>query len=85
VKFLLTYSTYQLDRVRPIGRTESSRQVFRTAFGMVTETFWAIGSLFKGGYIGLGQVVAEIHDREVGRDGLQVTQPYGHMRSGRYS
>jgi len=52
---------------------------------MVTETFWAIGSLFKGGYIGLGQVVAEIHDREVGRDGLQVTQPYGHIRSGRYS
>lgn len=51
---------------------------------MVTETFWAIVRLFKGGYIGLGQV-AEIHDREVDRPGLQVTQPYGPMGSGRYS
>jgi hypothetical protein len=42
-EFSPTYSTYQLDRVRPIGRTESSCQVFRTGFLMVAGTFWAIG------------------------------------------
>lgn len=84
VKFLPTYSSYQLNRDRPLGRSESSCQVFGTGFLMITGIPGAIGSQFKGSYSGLGQV-AEINHNEVGRDGLQVARPHGHTRSGRYS
>lgn len=84
VKFLPTYSTYQLKCDRPRGRSESLRHVFRTGFATVAATSWAGRGLIKPGYSGLGQI-AEINYNEVDRDGLRVAQPHRDTRSGRYS
>ena len=84
VKFLPTYSTYQLKCDRPKGRSESLRHVFRTGFATVAATSWAGLGLNKHGYSGLGQI-AEINYNEVDRDGLRVAQPHRDTRSGRYS
>ncbi|MEG5184616.1 hypothetical protein QUB28_12570 [Microcoleus sp. B4-C3] len=84
MKFLPTYSTYQLKCDRPTGRSESSRHVFSNGFATVAATSWAGLGLIKPGYSGLGQI-AEINDNEVDRDGLQVAQPDRERRSGRYS
>ncbi|MEG4392447.1 hypothetical protein QUB30_08315 [Microcoleus sp. BROC3] len=84
MKFLPTYSTYQLKCDRPTGRSESLRHVFSTGFATVAATSWAGQGINKHGYSGLGQI-AEIHYNEVDRHGLQVAQPYRETRSGRYS
>lgn len=84
VKFLPTYSTYQLKCDRPRGRSESLWHVFSAGFATVAATSWAGSGLIKPGYSELGQM-AEINYNEVDRDGLQVTQPYRDTRSGRYS
>ncbi|MEG4349845.1 hypothetical protein QUA70_01325 [Microcoleus sp. LAD1_D5] len=84
MKFLPTYSTYQLKCDRPWGRSESLWHVFSTGFATVAATSWAGRGLNKPGYSGLGQI-AEIHYNEVDHDGLQVAQPYRETRSGRYS
>ncbi len=83
MKFLPTYSTSQPKFDRPCDRAKSSRAHVRTGFVTVIATSWAIESLCKGGYSGLEQV-AEINNHEVGRDGLEVAQPQGNVRSGRY-
>lgn len=83
MKFLPTYSTCQPKFDRPCDRAKSSRVHVRTGFVTVIATSWAIESLFTGGYIGLGQV-AEINHKDLGRDGLEVAQPQGNVRSGRY-
>ena len=85
VKFLPTYSTYQLKCDRPRGRSESSRHVFRTGLASVIATPWAGTSPIKPGYSGLG-LIAEINYNQVDRDGLGVAQPHHKdTRSGRYS
>ncbi|WP_333300006.1 hypothetical protein [Microcoleus sp. K4-C2] len=84
MKFLPTYSTYQLKCDRPKGRSESLRHVFRTGFATVAATSRAGRGSIKPGYSGLGQI-AEINYNEVDRDGLQVAQPHRDTRSGRYS
>ncbi|MEK0179546.1 hypothetical protein [Microcoleus anatoxicus] len=83
MKFLPTYSTCQPKFDRPCDRPQSSRCLVRTGFVVVTETSLTGESLFKGSYIGLGQV-AEINHHDLGRDGLEVAQPQGNVRSGRY-
>ncbi|MEP6518290.1 hypothetical protein [Microcoleus vaginatus] len=84
MKFLPTYSTYQLKCDRPTGRSESLRHVFSTGFATVAATSWAGQGINKHGYSGLGEI-AEINYNEVDRDGLQVAQPDRDTRSGRYS
>ncbi len=84
VKFLPTYSTYQLKCDRPRGRSESLRHACRTGFPTVAPTSWAGSGLIKPGYSELGQM-AEINYNEVGREGLPVAQPHRDTRSGRYS
>ncbi|MEG5065084.1 hypothetical protein QUB33_15825 [Microcoleus sp. B3-A4] len=84
MKFLPTYSTYQLKCDRPTGRSESLRHVFSTGWATVAATSWAGLGLNKHGYSGLGEI-AEINDNEVDQHGRQVAQPYRDTRSGRYS
>ncbi|HSF74189.1 MAG TPA: hypothetical protein VLA84_10365, partial [Microcoleus sp.] len=71
MKFLPTYSTYQLKCDRPTGRSDSSRHAFRTGFATVAATSWAGRGSIKPGYSGLGQI-AEINYNEVDRHGLQL-------------
>ena len=84
LKFLPTYSTYQLKCDRHWGRSESLQNVFRTGFATVAATSRAGRGPIKPGYSGLGQI-AEINYNEVDRDGLRVAQPHRDTRSGRYS
>ncbi|MEG3980071.1 hypothetical protein [Microcoleus sp. D3_18a_C4] len=84
MKFLPTYSSYQLKCDRPTGRSESLWHVFSTGFATVAATSWAGLGLNKHGYSGLGEI-AEINYNEVDQHGLQVAQPDRETRSGRYS
>src|SRR4028118_657740 len=82
VKFLPTYSTYQLKCDRPWGRSESLWHVFSTGFTTVGLTSWAGRGLIKPGYSELGQM-AEINYHEVDQEGLPVAQPERDTRRGR--
>jgi hypothetical protein len=84
VKFLPTYSTYQLKCDRPRGRSESLWHVFSTGFAKATPTSWAGRGLIKPSYSELGQM-AEINYHEVDQEGLGLAQPHLDTRSGRYS
>ncbi|WP_242717209.1 hypothetical protein [Microcoleus vaginatus] len=84
MKFLPTYSNYQLKCDRPTGHSQSLQHVFRTGLATVAATSWAGLGLNKHGYSGLGEI-AEINYNEVDHDGLRVAQPYRDTRSGRYS
>ncbi|MEG5114114.1 hypothetical protein QUB60_15565 [Microcoleus sp. A2-C5] len=81
--FLSTNSTYQPQRDRPWGCSDSSRHVLMVGL-VTTATFWAGDRLNKPGYSGLRQN-AEINYNQVDRDGLGVAQPQKDTRSGRYS
>ncbi|WP_332954752.1 hypothetical protein [Microcoleus sp. AR_TQ3_B6] len=84
MKFLPTYSTYQLKCDRPRGRSESLWHVFSTGFATATPTSWAGSGLIKPGYSELGEM-AEINYHEVDQEGQRLAQPHGDTRSGRYS
>ena len=84
VKFLPTYSTYQLKCDRPTSHSESLRHVFSRGFATVAATSWAGLGLIKPGYSELGQM-AEINYHEVDQEGLPGGQPDRDTRSGRYS
>ena len=84
VKFLPTYSTYQLKCDRPRGCSESLWHVFSTGFATAISTSWAGRGLIKPSYSELGQI-AEINYHEVDQESLRLAQPNRDTRSGRYS